>query len=275
MFKDIVVNLATDKADDTTRDYAISLAREFGAHLAAIAFAVEPVAPALIAEGGPPEWFAEWMQEAEAAAQAAVGRFNEAVRGSGLLTDARWLTAGVGGAADLFGRMARRFDISIIRQSEPDDNSPNALMIEAALFNSGRPVLIVPYIHKGAARFDRGLVCWDGSRNAARAVGDAIPLLRRAKTVEVAIVGDQPKSREIPGADIASHLARQGVKVEVKEIVAPDLDAANMILSHAADISADFMVMGGYGHSRLREFVLGGVTRSILTTMTIPTLMSH
>ena len=112
-------------------------------------------------------------------------------------------------------------------------------------------------------------------RNATRAVGDAMPLLQRAKSVEVVIVGDRIKSREIAGADIAQHLARHEVKVAVKELVAPDMDAANIILSHAADISADFMVMGGYGHSRLREFILGGVTRSILESMTIPTLMSH
>ena len=275
MFKDMVVNLSTATGDDTTRDYAISLAREFGSHLSAVAFAVEPVAPALMVEGGSPELFEEWMREAEVAAEAAVAKFDDAVRGSGLLTDARWLTATIGGSVDKFGRIARRFDVSVIRQSEPDDNSSNSLIIETALFDSGRPVLVVPYVHKGAAKLDRGLVCWDGSRNAARAVGDAMPLLQRAKAVEVVTVGDQPKSREIPGADIAQHLARYGVKAEVKEIVAPDLDAGNVILSHAADISADFMVMGGYGHSRLRELILGGVTRSILATMTIPTLMSH
>jgi len=113
------------------------------------------------------------------------------------------------------------------------------------------------------------------SRSAARAVGDAMPFFKRAKTVEVVVVGDRPKSKEIPGADIAHHLARHGVTVEVKEIVAADVDAANVLLSHAADTSADFMVMGGYGHSRLREFILGGVTRSILNSMTVPVLMSH
>jgi len=275
MLKDMVVNLSTTAADDTTRDYAITLAREFGSHLFAVAFAVEPIAPTLVVEGGPPELFAEWLREAEAAAEAAVKKFNDAARGSALLTNARWLTTTAGGSADLFGRIARRFDLSIVRQSEPDDDSPNSLMIETALFDSGRPVLVVPYVHKGAARLERGLVCWDGSRNAARAVGDAMPFLQRAKSVEVAIVGDRIKSREIAGADIAQHLARHGVKVEVKELIAPDMDAANIILSHAADISADFMVMGGYGHSRLREFILGGVTRSVLGTMTIPTLMSH
>jgi nucleotide-binding universal stress UspA family protein len=119
-------------------------------------------------------------------------------------------------------------------------------------------------------------VCWDGSRSAARATGDAMPLLTRAKTTEIVIVaGEAAKSDEIPGADIAHHLARHGAKVELKRIVATEGDIASTILSHAADVSADFLVMGGYGHSRLREFILGGVTRGILAAMTVPTLLSH
>jgi nucleotide-binding universal stress UspA family protein len=103
-----------------------------------------------------------------------------------------------------------------------------------------------------------------------------MPFLARAQNVEVVIVASEPgKSDEIPGADIAHHLARHGMKVELKQIVVRDLDVANTILSHVADAGADFIVMGGYGHSRLREFVLGGATRGILGAMTVPTLMSH
>ena len=120
------------------------------------------------------------------------------------------------------------------------------------------------------------MVCWDGSRSAARAVADAMPFIVRAKAAEVVIVASEPaKSDEMPGADIAHHLARHGARVEIKPIVTAETDVASTILSHAADASADFLVMGGYGHSRLREFVLGGVTRGILTSMTVPTLMSH
>jgi nucleotide-binding universal stress UspA family protein len=137
-------------------------------------------------------------------------------------------------------------------------------------------VLVVPYIQKGGLKLDNVLVCWDASRNAARAIADALPLLKRAKTIDVVIVAsERPKSDEIPGADIGQHLARHGLKIEVKRIVATDTDVANTILSHAADSSADFIVMGGYGHSRLREFILGGATRGILSSMTVPTLMSH
>jgi len=83
------------------------------------------------------------------------------------------------------------------------------------------------------------------------------------------------KADELPGADLGEHLARHGFKVEIKRLVAPDIDVANTILSHAADSAADFIVMGGYGHSRLREFVLGGATRGILESMTVPVLISH
>jgi nucleotide-binding universal stress UspA family protein len=89
------------------------------------------------------------------------------------------------------------------------------------------------------------------------------------------MVGTEVKSGEIPGADIAHHLARHGLSVQVQNIAAPDLDVPNTILSHAADVSATLIVMGGYGHSRLRELVLGGATRGVLATMTVPTFMSH
>jgi nucleotide-binding universal stress UspA family protein len=94
--------------------------------------------------------------------------------------------------------------------------------------------------------------------------------------VEVVVIsGERGKSKEVPGADIAKHLARHGLNVELHDIVARDMDVASTILSHAADSDADFIVMGGYGHSRLREFILGGATRGMLTAMTVPTLMSH
>ena len=123
---------------------------------------------------------------------------------------------------------------------------------------------------------DRVMVCWDGSRAAARAVGDALPFLKKAKQVEIVIVSTKPNEKdEMPGADLGQHLARHGLKVEINQITSPDIDVASTILSHAADFSTDVIVMGGYGHSRLREFVLGGVTRGMLESMTVPVLMSH
>jgi nucleotide-binding universal stress UspA family protein len=275
MMKDLLVNLATGIADDATPDYAVSLARTFEAHAAGVAFAYEAVPAAMLIDDIPPTLIETFRKEAEEAAKAAVGKFNEAARRAGIAVEARWMAASFIGTADVFGRIARRFDLSIVRQAEPGKSTPAPLIIEAALFETGRPVLIVPYIQKGGIKLDRVMVCWDGSRSAARAVSDAMPFLERAKTVEVAMVAERGKSDEVPGADIAKHLARHGIRVEVKQIVASDVKAADVLLSHAADASVDFLVMGGFGHSRLREFVLGGVTRSILDTMTVPTLMSH
>jgi nucleotide-binding universal stress UspA family protein len=275
MIKDILVNLATGIENDATIDYAISLATTFEAHLAAAAFAEDAIPPAMLAGEVPPPWIDAMRQEAQDAAKAAVAKFEAAAKRAAISAQAGWLPASLDGPAELFGRMARRFDLSVVRQAEPGADGTASLLIEATLFETGRPVLVVPYIQKGGVKLDQVMVCWDGSHSAARAVADALPFLKRAKTVQLVMVSQHGKSEEPPGADIAQHLARHGVTVEVKQIVAPDTKTADVLLSHAADSSADFLVLGGYGHSRLREFVLGGVTRSILATMTAPTLMSH
>jgi nucleotide-binding universal stress UspA family protein len=172
--------------------------------------------------------------------------------------------------------MARRFDLAIVGQPEREEGLPEEVVDEGVLFESGRPVIFVPFIQKGGMKLDRIMLCWDGSRAATRAVADAMPLLKKAKQVEVVIVATgKPKSDEVPGADLGAHLARHGLKVDVKRITSPDIDVQSTVLSYAADSSADLIVMGGYGHSRLREFVLGGVTRGILESMTVPVLMSH
>jgi nucleotide-binding universal stress UspA family protein len=276
MMKDIVANLCVGRSRDVTTDFAVSVAATFKAHLAGVAFWYEPLIPAGDMSGIPVDIIDMMRSENERAAKAAASKFDDAVRGTGLSADMRVLDATEAGAPHVFAEIARRFDLSVVAQPDPDTPGPGDPMAEAALFQSGRPVLIVPYIQRGGLTLDRVLVCWDGSHNAARAVGDAMPFIVRAKATEIVIVTNEAaKSDEMPGADIAHHLARHGADVEVKRIVSTETDVAGTILSHAADVSADFLVMGGYGHSRLREFVLGGATRGILASMTLPTLMSH
>ena len=119
-------------------------------------------------------------------------------------------------------------------------------------------------------------MCWSVGTEAATPLAPSPqPFLARAKAIEVVTVGTDLKSTEVSGADIANHFARHGLNVELKKIAITDVDVPNAILSHAADVSADLIVMGGYGHSRLREFFLGGATRGILAAMTVPTIMSH
>jgi nucleotide-binding universal stress UspA family protein len=276
MIKDAIVNLTVGASRDVAADYAISLATAFGAHLSGIGFAYEVVVPGTVFGGVGADLIQAQRETSLQVTRTAVESFEAAVRRTGVSAETHVLEASTATAADTFGRLARRFDLAIVAQAEPDGSPSRELIIEAVLFESGRPVLIVPYIQEEGLKLDRVMVCWDGSRNAARAVGDAMPFLARAKAVEVVVVtGDAGKSDEIPGADIAHHLARHRLQVELRRIVAGDLDVANTILSHAADAGTDFIVMGGYGHSRLREFVLGGATRGILQSMTVPTLMSH
>ncbi len=276
MIKDLLVNLSVAGTRDVAGPYAISIAETFDAHAAAVAFSYEPVIPATIMGGIPASLIEQQRTDNDKAARDAVSKFEAAAKREGISFESRILSASVPGAADMFGAMARRFDLSVVAQSEADRLAPEEVIVEGALFASGRPVIVVPYIQKSGVKLDRVIVAWDASRNAARAVADALPLLAKAKAIDVVIVAsDRPKSDEIAGADIGQHLARHGLKVEVKRIVATDTNVADTLLSHAADTAADFMVMGGYGHSRLREFVLGGATRGILSSMTIPVLMSH
>jgi nucleotide-binding universal stress UspA family protein len=275
LIKDLVVNLAPVAERDPATEFAISIAEAFEAHIAGISFAYEPIITPTVMDGLSAAWIDTQREDNFAAAQAAVDRFEAAVRRRGLSAEHRLLEASLGSAATLFGAIARRYDLAVVGQSGPDRMARDDLMVEAALLESGRPVIVVPFVQTMGLKLDRVLVCWDASRSAARALADAMPLLRRTGAVEIVSVTAEGNPEELTGADVGDHLARHDLKVEVRRLAKGDVDIANTILSYAADAGADFIVMGGYGHSRLREFVLGGVTRGILGSMTVPVLMSH
>jgi nucleotide-binding universal stress UspA family protein len=182
-----------------------------------------------------------------------------------------------GGIAEQLASQARCVDLAIVGQLDPDHPpfGSAAPPPEQIVLSSGRPVLIVPY----AARFqgigDRVLLAWNGSREAARAVNDALPFLVKASSVTVLTVKPEAARAETPNVDIVSHLARHGVQAEAAHTGATDIGVGVALLNHATEVCADLMVMGAYGHSRLRELVLGGATRSVLRRMTVPVLMSY
>jgi nucleotide-binding universal stress UspA family protein len=276
MIKDIVVNLSVGTDDGPAGDYAVSVASAFDAHLTGIAFVFDPIVPVSGTGYIPAEVIESQQADNETAAKAAIDRFAEATRRAGLSAEPTTLSASLAGAGDQFARIARRFDLAIVGQSEPGKSAVEEIIAETALFESGRPTILVPYIQKAPLKLDNVMVCWDGSRPAARAIADAMPLLEKAGRVEIVIVAsERGKVDEIEGADMGQHLARHGLKVDVNRMTGGHIDVADALLSHAADQGADFMVMGGYGHSRWREFVLGGVTRSIFQSMTIPALLAH
>jgi nucleotide-binding universal stress UspA family protein len=276
MVKDIIVNLSVTKEGSVVGKYAVSVAAALEAHLTGVAFIYDPVVPISGAGYIPAEVIEIQREDNETAAEAAIKSFTAAIDQAGISAEPLITNASLAGAGDHFARMARRFDLAIVGQAEPDISSMEQIIGETTLFESGRPMIMVPYIQKALFKTDNVMICWDGSRTAARAVADAIPIIRKSGRVEIVIVtNERGKEDEIEGADIGQHLARHGLKVDVHRISGGNIDVADALLSHAADSSADLMVMGGYGHSRLREFVLGGVTRSIFESMTVPVLLSH
>lgn len=173
---------------------------------------------------------------------------------------------------------SRYADVVVVSQTDPDDIAARLTprLPEYVMLNSARPVLVVPYAGVFEKIGDNVLVAWDASMEATRAVTNAIPMLKRARHVTIAVFNPGPFDAhgEQPGADIALYLARHGVNIEVS-LQQSGLDVGNAMLSMAADRSCDLIVMGGYGHARFREMLLGGATETLLRTMTVPVLMSH
>jgi nucleotide-binding universal stress UspA family protein len=173
---------------------------------------------------------------------------------------------------------ARYADLLVLGQADPEDHEEGGLLLdlpEQVLMHGGRPVLLVPRSGSFTPPARHALVAWNGSREAARAVSAALPLLQQVGQVTLAVLGaSQGDHGEEPGADIALYLARHDIKVDV--LVQPrPADAGKAILALASELGADLLVMGAYGHSRWREMVLGGATRGVLAQATLPVLLMH
>ena len=190
------------------------------------------------------------------------------------------LGADAPGAIETVGIAARYADLLLVGQPplEGSDESGRADLVQTLLVGTGRPVLLVPAVGAPPGFGRRVLVAWDGGREAARAVADALPLLRAAEQVEVVTV-DAAKRFSIveaePGTAITAHLVRHGVKASLARLTRGPLSVADLLLNRAADHGQDLLVMGAYAHSRLRDLVLGGVTRHMLKHMTLPVFTAH
>ena len=276
-YKDLLVQVDDTRSCVKRIELAVALAVAHEAHLTGVYIISEPSPASFV--GIPAELLTDLQQRARDRADLALGRFADVAKRNLIAFGTRVDRVLYTEVADALATNARYADLVILGQHDPDDPAAAPRYLpEEVILGSGRPALMVPYIGPAATFGERVTVAWDASREAARAVNDALPLLERAKAVGVVTInpGDKPFGHgEEPGADIGLHLARHGIKVEVQRVEARDLDTANAILSHLANEGADLLVMGAYGHSRLREVVLGGVTRTILAEMTVPVLMSH
>lgn len=279
-WKDILVHVDGGKQSDARVAAAVALAAAQTAHLTGLYVHHEPRIPAHV-RGQLPDDLLDEMMAARAQAAAKIGQgFTAAATRAGLASE--WRT-GTGDPTDVLALHARYADLAVVGQTDPDGDADGAVaeMPERLLIEAGRPVLVIPYAGHFPVIGKRVLVAWNASPQSSRAVHDALPLLTRAKGVTVLAINPTHSRTgvgghgETPGADIAHHLARHGVQAEAAHIVSDDIGTGDMLLSRAADLGADLIVMGGYGRSRLAEIVLGGATRHIFRHMTVPVLMSH
>lgn len=255
---------------------ALDLAERFGAHVNGVALAVDPIVPGFVVAPLPVEVIERARAQAITQAETACRRFDAETTRRDISSETRVAEILMGGAPDGFVAACRTTDLVVIGQDDPDRPEPmRETMIETALFEGCAPVLLVPYITRATPSFARVTIAWDGGRTAARAVHAALPILKQAEKITVLMVGKASSTPGEPGGDLATWLSRHGLDVEVVSLEAPEISVADALLDHATDRSVDLLVMGGYGHSRVREFLLGGATRGILTTMTIPVLMAH
>lgn len=272
-YKDLIVHVDSSENCAERLALAVLLARRFGAHLSGL-----HVAPSLAISPFIADQFPDDLLEAahvRIAQQRDNAKASFAAASAELGVDAAWLEAR-GDTAEAVMAFVRHADLAILGQTSPDAGGEAAALKlpEHIVIGSGRPVLIVPYVGRFATVGERVLVAWNGSAQAARAVNDALPLLKTAKRVMV-LTANPAHGRRVEGADIARHLARHGIAAEISSIVAAGSDVGDLLLSRATDEAADLIVMGGYGHSRMRELVLGGVSRALFAHMTVPVLMAH
>jgi nucleotide-binding universal stress UspA family protein len=277
-YKSILVHIDYTERSYERMDIAIDLAQRFAAHLSAIAPAGSPLLPYTGAADGLGNYAAEVMNELARLSEQAVERFHAKTKTAGLQTyDARSCE---GDAVYVIKKSAMYADLIVVGQTDRQHTTPakpNDLP-EAVVLGTGRPVLVVPYAGKFAHVGRRVLLLWNESRESARAASDAMPFLQAAKQVDVlAFDSKRIEHGAITSGlgDIGDYLARHGVNVNVAREPMGEVEVGALALSRAADFGSDLIVMGGYGHSRLREWVMGGVSRLILEHMTVPVLMSH
>jgi len=273
-FQDVLVIVDTDPACASRIDVARRIAEAQEAHLTGLHLMPGPV-PISLEVPVPSSIEAVRQRELEMAAARAAALFGDRTRGTTARTE--WRLA-QGYAPDNATTHARYADLTILAQAlDVGDASADLASLPADLVLAvGRPILVVPRYGAFPTVGDNVLVAWNASREATRAVHDALPLLRRARKVTVlSIDPDGSGPPRIPGADIALHLARHGAPVQTAALSGADIAVGDLLLSYAADHEIDLIVMGAYGHTRLREVILGGATRHLLRSMSVPVFMSH
>lgn len=270
-----IVGLASGDKDIAL---AARLCEETGAHLSVLVAALAAPPPigdyaSVVSEA--------WLEERQADLRGLEKR-TKAVSAylaeRGIRGDVSNVYAEIGRADESIGRRARYADLTVFGPELLAGETLRDKALEGALFSSGKPLLLVPEGAAATLAPKRVLVAWDARLEAARALRESLPLLIAADEVRLTLVAPVPGENEHgeePGADAAAFLARHGAKVTIDRLPQENRSVAGILQRHATDIAADLIVMGAYGHSRLRERIFGGVTRSMLEGASVPLFMAH
>jgi nucleotide-binding universal stress UspA family protein len=274
-FKTMLVHVDTGRSAAARLKLSADLAARSAAHITGL-YVRRPFQAPAFSDAGPAmdSLYRTYENAAKADEALATAAFRDFIGGTSLSSEWR-VTDGL--AEEIVAAHARYADLLIVGQSEPDDatTTPSDLA-ETVVIASERPVLIVPHIGVTKPPGKTVLLCWNGTREAARAATGALPILKKADKVIILLIDPRNDGDPLgPGGRVATWLARHGVKAVVKRDTAGDSDVGGVILSRAADQDADLVVMGLYGHSRMREWVLGGASRTLLASMTVPLLVAH
>jgi len=273
--KDIIVHVDSAEATKARVEFAVALAKDHGAHLLGIAFAPTALLPLYGADVGLAD-MSEVLEGVKAQGETALQAFKARAKAEGVSVEGRLMQGMSEEFPRDFASSARHVDLAIIGQ--PRDGDPligQYALVERCLFASGRPVIIVPAAAEKIEVAGNVVVAWDGSAEAARAFNDALTFLKRPKRV-VLLVGVPEEGKEPPRVDdMVAHLKRRGVSAEMIRFSTSEGDIGKTILAKAKELHADMIVMGAFHHSRWREFILGGVTLTMLEEATIPLFMAH
>ncbi len=278
-FKSLAVFLDGSDASKQRLDAALAIARWLDAHLTAVAIAEQPAYYYGIGSEVSADIYMQDVERAQAAAKALADAAGALITAAGVRGDVRWATGTAAAIGDVAARHARYADLALVGQpAEGDFELVMRKTFEGVLLESGRPLVVLPQGWDKGSFGKTIALAWSPQREAARAVSDAMPLIAGAAAVHVVVVdpnvGETAHGEE-PGADLAATLSRQGVAVTVDQVPSAGQSVAECIHAHAVDRGADLIVMGGYGHWRLREALFGGVTRDMLKAARIPLMMSH
>lgn len=271
LFKDILVPLYGDAADETVIDFIEKFSFFDGAHVAAALVCPVPILPGELLAGAIIERTHEDSLAAKERIKLAFARTDVAV-------EHRLLFGPMATVCESLAVQARHSDLTVTVRPTPDFVRPDNEVIEAVLMDSGRPVVLVPPGWKARAGVETVLIGWNASREGARAIADAMPFLSAAKKIVVATVDARPapwSHGEAPGVDIATHLARHSLPVELHNLDSAGASTGDALVAAAKNLGADLIVTGGFGHARLRQALFGGVTRTLLEQAPAPLLLSH